>query len=186
MAANSRLGCKLAFGLQPGNWQRIFALAANLQRIGVWAANRQRTGVWAANWRLAANWQSAANWRLGCTIPSCVELPFWLQIGVLATNWRSGCELAANLRLRLRLGCIFAFGLQTGNWQRNGVLAAHLQRIGVWAANRQRIGVWAAKWQSATNWRLGCNIPSCVEFAFDVTDCTSDMVCVAGSLAIDF
>ena len=129
---------------------------------------------------------------LGCKLAIGCELAFGLQtgvrqrIGVWAANWRSGCELAANLRLRLRLGCKFAFGLQTGNWQRMGVLAANLQRIGVWAENRQRIGVWAANFQSAANWRLGCNIPSYVELAFDVTDCTSDMVCVAGSLAIDF
>ena len=37
-AANWRLGCKLAFGLQTGV--------------------RQRIGVWAANWRLGCNWSS--------------------------------------------------------------------------------------------------------------------------------
>ena len=72
----------MAFGLQNG------VLAANLQRIGVLAVNLQRTRVLAANWRLGCKLAMAANWRLGCKYPSCVELAFWLQIGVL------GCKLA--------------------------------------------------------------------------------------------
>ena len=76
----------MAFGLQNG------VLAANLQRIGVLAVNLQRTRVLAANWRLGCKLAMAANWRLGCKYPSCVELAFWLQIGVWAANWRSGCS----------------------------------------------------------------------------------------------
>ena len=73
----------MAFGLQNG------VLAANLQRIGVLAVNLQRTRVLAANWRLGCKLAMAANWRLGCKYPSCVELAFGLQIGVLAANFCS-------------------------------------------------------------------------------------------------